>query len=78
MNKKVFEQVRVQLKEIIKISNVLNKGLSDRLQFKMKTNAFKRCRQVMKILEKNELSSAWLEINFDLSVGDLKQILEEL
>ena len=78
MNKKIFQQVRVQLKEIIKISNVLNKGLSDRLQIKMKTNAHKRCRQVMKIMEKHELSSDWLEENFSISVGDLKQIIEEL
>ena len=78
MNKKIYEQVRVQLKEIIKISNVLNKGLSDRLQLKMKTNAFKRYRIIMKMMEKNELSPAWLETNFDLSVGDLKQIIEEL
>ena len=78
MNKKIFEQVRVQLKEIIKISNVLNKGLSDRLQLKMKTNAFKRSRQVIKIMEKNDLSSDWLEENFGVSVGDLKHLLEEL
>ena len=42
------------------------------------TNAFKRYRTIMKMMEKNELSPAWLETNFDLSVGDLKQIIEEL
>ena len=78
MTKKVFSHIQVQLREIIKISNVMNKGLSDRLQLKMKRNVIKRGREIIKTLQKHNLDSAWLEENFGLSVDEMKEIIEEL
>ena len=78
MNKKIKNHVQVQLKEIVKISNIMNSGLSDRLQIKMKLNSIKRGREVLKTLEKNDLSSSWLDENFGLSVEDMKKLIKEL
>ena len=78
MNKKIQKHVQVQLKEIIKISNVMNSGLSDRLQIKMKLNCIKRGREILKTLEKNDLSSAWLEEIFGISIDDMNDMIKEL
>ena len=78
MTKKVFNHVQVQLKEIIKISNIMNSGLSDKLQLKMRKNVTKRGREIIKTLEKNNFSSTWLEENFQLSVDELETIIKEL
>ena len=78
MNKKIENHIRVQLKEIIQVSNVMNKGLSDRLQFKMKSNSIKRCKEVLKTIEKNDLSSEWLKENFGISIDEMKAMIEEL
>ena len=78
MNKKIQKHVQVQLKEIVKISNIMNSGLSDRLQIKMKMNCIKRGREILKTLEKNNLSPAWLEETFGLSIDDMNDMIKEL
>ena len=77
-NKKIFAHVSVQMKEIVKISNIMNRGLSDRLQLKMKLNAQKRGREIIKCLTKQGLQMDWLEENFGISIEEMKDMINQL
>ena len=76
--KKIFAHVSVQMKEIVKISNIMNRGLSDRLQIKMKLNAWKRGKEILKYMNKEGLQSSWLEENFGISIDEMNEMVSEL
>lgn len=76
--KKNFAHVSVQMKEIVKISNIMNRGLSDRLQIKMRSNAWKRGKEILKYMNKEGLQSGWLEENFGISIDELNEMVNEL
>ena len=76
--KKNFAHVSVQMKEIVKISNIMNRGLSDRLQIKMKLNAWKRGKEILKYMNKEGLQSSWLEENFGISIDEMNEMVSEL
>ena len=78
MNKKFFSHIRDQLHELKKLRGMTNSGLSDNLQQKMKNQAKKKYNEIHKSIEKKGLDNNWLETNFQISIEDLKSLVDEM